>query len=154
MSKKRKKKDDHKQWSVRTKWNMHAHFPSFLWSASPQSSGGHLYIALMSILSVMIYSNGTSQCAEKFIPSSLRASSHPPLYLLDVCARLVSRICPVVKYFSEQMDPGGGRRWVKGGIGGASLALWERPRLGEIVPSLFLLLELQSQLGDRSPRDT
>lgn len=69
---------------------MLTHFTSFLWSAPPQSSGGHLYIAPMSILSVMIYSNRTSQCAEKFIPSSLGAPSHPPLYLLDVCARLVS----------------------------------------------------------------
>ncbi len=70
----------------------------------------------MSILSVMIYSNRTSHCAEKLIPSSLCASSHPPrrLCLLDACACHVSWICPVVKYFSEQMDPGGGRRWVRG----------------------------------------
>jgi len=62
----------------------------FLWSAPSQSSGGHLYIAFMSILSVMIYSNSTSHGAEKFISSSLRASFHPPLYLLDVCACHVS----------------------------------------------------------------
>lgn len=73
------------------KTDPHTHFASFLWSATPQSSGEHLYIALMSILSVMIYSNRTSQSAEKFISSSLRASSHPPpLYLLNVCACHVS----------------------------------------------------------------
>lgn len=69
----------------------------------------------MSILSVMIYSTRTSHCAEKFISSSACASCHPPPrpYLLDVCACRVSWICPVVKYFSEQMDPGGGGRWVR-----------------------------------------
>lgn len=95
----------------------HTHFAPFLWSATPQSSSEHLYIALMSILSVMIYLNRTSHCAEKFISSSLCASSHPAprLYLLVcVCACHVSWICPVVKYFSEQMDPGGGRQWFRG----------------------------------------
>lgn len=66
----------------------YAHLALFLWSTTPQSSGAHLYIALMSILSVMIYSNRTSHCAKKFIPSSACAWSHPPapLDLLDVCA--------------------------------------------------------------------
>lgn len=59
----------------------HPHSAPFLWSTTSQSSSEHLYIALMSILSVMIYSNRTSHCAEKFIPSSLGASSHPPPYL-------------------------------------------------------------------------
>lgn len=104
--------------TITHKYTPHTHtsLHSF-WSATPQSSCEHLYIALMSILSVMIYSNRTSHCAEKFISSSLGASSHPPprLDLLDVCACHVSCICPVVKYFSEQMDPGGGRQWVRGG---------------------------------------
>lgn len=86
----------------------------------------------------MIYSNRTSHCAEKFISSSLHASSHPPLYLLDVCARHAGWICPVVKYFSEQMDPGGGRRRVRerGGIHAVPLPLGERLCLGKDLSSL------------------
>lgn len=63
-----------------THTDTHRHSAPFLQSAAPQSSSEHLYIALMSILSVMIYSNRTSHCAEKFICRSLNAWSHlfPP----------------------------------------------------------------------------
>lgn len=50
----------------------------------------YLYITLMSILSVMIYSNRTSQCVEKFISSSLRVHRPILLFISSMCVHVLS----------------------------------------------------------------
>lgn len=84
----------------------------------------------MSILSVMIYSNRTSHCAEKFISSSLCASSHPPLRL---CVHVMSaEFAPLLNISQNKwtLEEGGGG---SGRIHAVPLPLRERPHLGEIV---------------------
>lgn len=100
----------------------------------------------------MIYSNRTSHSAEKFISSSLSASSHPPppLYLLDVMS---AEFAPSLNISQNKwtLEEGNGG---SGGIRAVpSPAQGEAP-LGKDSSSFPAEPELQSQLGDGSPRDT
>lgn len=73
---------------------------------------------LMSILSVMIYSNRTSQCVEKFIPSSLRA--HHPFLLFISSMRvhvLSAGFAPSLNISQNKwtLEEGAARSWREGG---------------------------------------
>lgn len=94
----------------------------------------HLYIALMSILSVMIYSNRTSHYAEKFISSSLCASFHLPPHLYLCVHDMSAEFAPLLnisqnKWTLEEGDGGSGTICIV-----LPLLLGEKPRFGEIAP--------------------